>query len=303
MTSEQKVTRAPTRVTATPPVIKRIYSYWFYVPSAVVFGIFFLAPTALAFYFSLTRWTIFDATFIGLENYRYFFRDPQLTLALKNTLIFAFLTSGLKILLGLPIALLLTSGLRTQAFLRSVVFFPVLVSAVAVGITFSSLMQPTDGIINVTLETLGLGKPNWLGSPELAIYSVGLIDVWRGVGIATLIFIAGITSVPTEYFDAAALEGGAWVKFRHVILPLSRNATFTVVLLSFIGGLRTFDIIWTTTGGGPGFASDVLTSVIFKQYQAGFYGLSAAGNVVLLIVIMVLVYPMRRFFGSRELEA
>ncbi len=284
-------------------MVKRIYSYWFYVPSAVVFGIFFLVPTALAFYFSLTRWTIFDATFIGLENYRYFFRDPQLMLALKNTLIFAFMTSGLKVVLGLPIALLLTSGLRTQEFLRSVVFFPVLVSAVAVGITFSSLMQPADGIINVALTTLGLGKPNWLGSPQLAIYSVGLIDVWRGVGIATLIFIAGITSVPTEYFDAAALEGGAWVKFRHVILPLSRNATFTVILLSFIGGLRTFDIIWTTTGGGPGFASDVLTSVIFKQYQAGFYGLSAAGNVVLFIVIMVLVYPINRFLNSRKLDA
>ena len=303
MTSEQKVTRAPIKVTATPPAIKRIYSYWFYLPSALVFGIFFLLPTVLAFYFSLTRWTIFDATFIGLENYRYFFRDPQLTLALKNTLIFAFMTSGLKILLGLPTALLLTSGLRTQTFLRSVVFFPALVSAVAVGITFSSLMQPADGMINVALTTLGLAKPNWLGSPELAIYSVGFIDVWRGVGIATLIFIAGITSVPTEYFDAAALEGGAWVKFRHVILPLSRNATFTVVLLSFIGGLRTFDIIWTTTGGGPGFASDVLTSVIFKQYQAGFYGLSAAGNVVLFVVIMVLVYPINRFLNSRRLEA
>jgi raffinose/stachyose/melibiose transport system permease protein len=303
MTSEKKLARAPTRIAMTPPVIKRIYSYWFYVPSALVFGIFFLVPTALAFYFSLTRWTIFDSTFIGLENYRYFFRDPQLTLALKNTLIFAFLTSGLKIILGLPIALLLTSGLRFQAFLRSVVFFPVLVSAVAVGITFSSLMQPTDGIINVALETLGLPKPNWLGSPELAIYSVAFIDIWRGVGIAVLIFIAGITSVPTEYFDAAALEGGAWVKFRHVILPLSRNATFTVILLSFIGGLRTFDIIWATTGGGPGFASDVLTSVIFKQYQAGFYGLSAAGNVVLFVVIMVLVYPMMRFLNRRELEA
>jgi raffinose/stachyose/melibiose transport system permease protein len=105
-----------------------------------------------------------------------------------------------------------------------------------------------------------------------------------------------------EYFDAASLEGGAWIKFRHVILPLCRNATFTVILLSLIGGLRTFDIIWTTTRGGPGFASDVLTSVIYKQYQAGFYGLSSAGNVVLFVLIMTLVYPMMRFFNSRELE-
>lgn len=170
------------------------------------------------------------------------------------------------------------------------------------GITFLALMKPSAGLINIALQTIGIAGPDWLGNPDLAIYSVALIDVWRGLGIALLIFIAGITSISPEYFDAAALEGGAWVKFRHVILPLSRNATFTVILLSFIGGLRTFDIIWTTTRGGPGFASDVLTSVIFKQYQAGFYGLSSAGNVVLFVLVMILVYPMMRYFNRNELE-
>jgi raffinose/stachyose/melibiose transport system permease protein len=117
-----------------------------------------------------------------------------------------------------------------------------------------------------------------------------------------VIFIAGILSIPLEYFDAARLEGGKWVEFRHVILPLSRNATFTVILLSFIGGLRTFDLIWTMTRGGPGFASDVLTSVIYKEYQAGFYGLSTAGNVVLFILVTIIVYPLMRFFNRLELE-
>jgi raffinose/stachyose/melibiose transport system permease protein len=129
-----------------------------------------------------------------------------------------------------------------------------------------------------------------------------LVDVWRGIGIAMVIFMAGILSIPQEYFDTARLEGGAWVKFRHVILPLSRNATFTVILLSFIGGLRTFDLIWTMTRGGPGFASDVLTSVIYKEYQAGFYGLSTAGNVVLFILVTIIVYPLTRFFNSQEIE-
>jgi len=285
-----------------PDTIASMYSHWFYLPALIVFGVFFLVPTALAFYFSLTRWTLFDSTFIGLDNYEYFFRDPQLTTALQNTFIYAFLTSGAKVIISLPLAVLLTSGLRLQSFFRSVIFFPVLVSAVATGITFSALMQPSDGLINLSLEAIGLPQPDWLGNPDLAIYSVALVDIWKGIGIATLIFIAGITSIPSEYFDAASLEGGAWVKFRHVILPLSRNATFTVILLSFIGGLRTFDIVWTTTRGGPGFASDVLTSVIYKQYQAGFYGLSSAGNVVLFIIIMVIVYPMMRFFNSQELE-
>ena len=117
-----------------------------------------------------------------------------------------------------------------------------------------------------------------------------------------VLFLAGIQSIPHEYFDAARLEGGTWVKFRHVILPLSRNATFTVILLSFIGGLRTFDLIWTMTHGGPGFASDVLTSVIFKEYQAGFYGLSTAGNVVMFLLVTIIAYPLMRFFNSMEIE-
>jgi raffinose/stachyose/melibiose transport system permease protein len=128
------------------------------------------------------------------------------------------------------------------------------------------------------------------------------VDVWKVIGIAMVIFMAGIQSIPTDYFDAIRLEGGPWVEFRHVIIPLSRNASFTVILLSFIGGLRTFDLIWTMTHGGPGFASDVLTSVIYKQYQAGFYGLSSAGNVVMFFLVTIIVYPLMRFFNRMELE-
>ena len=285
-----------------PRTVMRNYPYWFFLPTGVVYILFFLVPTALAFYFSLTRWTLFDAVFIGLENYRDFLGDPQLISGLRNTIIYAVMTSGLKVVLGLLLATLLTSGLKLQTFLRSVVFFPVLVSTVAVGITFSVLMQPSTGLINTVLGAFGLPQPNWLGNPDLALFSVALVDVWKGVGLATVIFIAGILSIPVEYFEAARLEGGNWVRFRHVIIPLARNATFTVILLSFIGGLRSFDLIWTMTKGGPGFASDVLTSVIYKMYQAGFYGLSTAGNVVLFVLVAIIIYPLMRFFNRREIE-
>lgn len=287
---------------AQPRIIMRTYPRWFYLPAALMYSLFFLVPTALAFYFSLTRWTLFDATFIGFDNYRAFVTDPQLVSGLRNTLIYAVITSGLKVLIALPLAVLLTSSIRLKGLFQSIVFFPVLVSTVAVGITFATLMQPSTGLINTVLSAVGLPKPDWLGNPGLALYSVALVDVWKGVGIAMVIFSAGILSIPTEYFDAARLEGGAWVKFRHIILPISRNATFTVILLSFIGGLRSFDLIWTMTKGGPGFASDVLTSVIFKQYQAGFYGLSTAGNVVLFILLTIIVYPLMRAFSRWEIE-
>jgi len=285
-----------------PRAILRNYPHWFYLPAAIVFGVFFIVPTALSFYFSLTRWTLFDSTFIGLDNYRVFLSDPQLVAGLRNTIIYAVLTSGFKVIISLPLAMLLTSNIRLKGLLRSIIFFPTLVSIVAIGITFSTLMQPSIGLINTVLGTLGLPQPQWLGDPKLALYSVILVDIWQGLGIATVIFIAGILSIPEDYFEAARLEGGTWVKFRHVILPLVRNATFTVILLSFIGGLRRFDLIWTMTRGGPGFASDVLTSVIYKEYQAGFYGLSTAGNVVLFILITAIVYPLMRFFNRMEIE-
>ena len=282
--------------------VLRSYPYWFYLPAGFLFVVFFLIPTAMSFYYSLTRWSLFDATFIGLDNYKAFLEDSQLKLAFRNTIIYAFLTSGLKVIIGLPLAMLLTSRIKLPGLYRSLIYFPVLVSTVAVGITFYALMQPSTGLINVTLGALGVPRINWLGDPKLAQYSVIIVDIWKGVGIAMVLFMAGIQSIPLEYFDAARLEGGAWVKFRHVILPLSRNTTFTVILLSFIGGLRTFDLIWAMTGGGPGFASDVLTSVIFKQYQAGFYGLSTAGNVIMFVLVTIIAYPLMRFFNRMEIE-
>ncbi len=278
------------------------YPNWFYLPAVITFAIFFVWPTLSSFYYSLTRWDIFSATFIGLDNYIQFLSDPMLSIGLKNTFIYGFLTSLLKTAISLPLAVLLTSGIRLKGFYRSIVFFPVLVNTIAVGITFSILMQPNIGIFNVILQSIGLQQINWLGNPKLALYSVIFVDVWKGVGIATVIFMAGILAIPMDYFDAMKLEGGFWIRFRHVIIPLVRNSTFTVILLSFISGLRTFDLIWAMTGGGPGFASDVLTSVIYKQYQAGFYGLSTAGNVILFIIVTLLAFPMRSYFNSKEIE-
>ena len=284
------------------PALKRSYPYSFYLPAVVLFGVIFVVPTLLSFYYSLTRWTLFDAEFIGLQNFQMFLREPALVNGMRNTFVYAAVTSGMKVVIGLGLAALLTSRLRVRNWLRSIIFFPVLVSTVAVGITFAVLMHPSRGLINTALELVGIDGPRWLTDPSIALLSVAAVDVWKGVGIALVIFIAGILSIPEDYNDAIRLEGGAWTRFRHVTVPLSRNATFTVILLSFISGLRTFDLIWTMTGGGPGFTTDVITSSIYKQYQAGFYGLATAGNVILFIVVMLIVYPMMRFFARKEIE-
>ena len=274
------------------------YPYWFYVAPALIYGIFFLVPTIASFYFSFTRWDLFTSTWIGLDNYRSFFEEQALVIGLRNTLVYAVITSGLKVVIGMALALLLTSKIIARGYLRSVIFFPVLVSAVGVGLTFTVLMNPERGLIN---QLLGGADIGWLTNPTLAIFSIALVDIWKGVGLATVIFIAGLVSIPGEYYEAAQVDGAnRWDVFRNIILPLARPATATVITLSLIGGLRSFDLIWVMTKGGPGFASDVIASVIYKQYQAGFYGLSTAGSVVLFLLVTIIVVPLTRWLNRGE---
>jgi len=277
---------------------KSPYPFWFYLPAGVFYVILFLIPTVASLYFSLTRWNLFSQTFIGFDNFVQFFQEPPLIRGFINTFIYAFLTSGAKVVLGLVLGVLLSSQIIARGFHRSVIFFPALISAIGVGVTFKALMDPFGGLINEVLAVVGIDGPGWLTDPNLALLSVALVDIWKGLGLATLIYIAGITAIPGETYEAAKIDGAnAWQNFWHIIVPLVRPATATVVLLSLIGGFRTFDLIWTMTKGGPGFTSDVLASVIYKQYQAGFFGLSTAGNVILFVVIGILVFPLNAWLN------
>ncbi|MGO7116765.1 carbohydrate ABC transporter permease [Rhizobium johnstonii] len=288
---------------ARPHSRKSPYPLWFFIPAAIIYGVLFLVPTVSSLWFSLTRWDLSTAEFIGLENFQQFFSEPFLVKGLVNTLIYAVTTSGLKTVCGLLLAVLLTSNIFARGFLRTLVFFPVLVSTIGIGITFTVMMHPTRGIINVTLETLGIPGPGWLTNPALALFSVALVDLWKGVGLATLIFIAGLAAISPDYYEAARIDGATRLQqFFRITMPLVRPATITVVTLSLIGGLRSFDLIWAMTRGGPGFSSDVIASVIYKQYQAGFYGLSTAGNVILFALIAVIILPLTLWFNRRGVE-
>ncbi|WP_374058541.1 carbohydrate ABC transporter permease [Naasia sp. SYSU D00948] len=284
--------------------MKSPYPLWFYMPAGLFYVVLFLIPTGASFYFALTRWTLFDIEFIGFDNFIRFFQEQALVQGFINTFIYAFVTSGAKVVLGLLLGVLLTSQIIARGYLRSVVFFPVLVSTIGVGVTFKVLLDPFDGLVNQVLGWFGITGPGWLTDPAWALMSVALVDIWKGIGLATLIYIAGMVAIPQEYFEAAKVDGAnSWKNFWHIILPLVRPATTTVIILSLIGGLRSFDLIWAMTRGGPGFTSDVIASVIYKQYQAGFYGLSTAGNVVLFIVVAALIVPLSAWLNRGEKDA
>lgn len=284
-------------------VWRRTYSYTFLLPGAVIYFVIFILPTIMSFFFSMTRWTLLDYEFIGLDNFKMFFQETALVIGFKNTFIYALVTCVLKVVLGLLLGVFLTSAIKSKSYLRSVIFFPTLVSTIAVGIAFSMMMHPSQGIINQALQFVGITGPDWLGDTRLALLSVALVDVWKGVGFATVIYIAGIMSIPEEYYEALQIDGGnGFNKFRDIILPLSRPATNSVIILAFIGGLRSFDLIWSMTKGGPGFTTDVLASVIYKQYQGGFYGLATAGNVILFVFVIMLAYPLTLYLNRKEVD-
>jgi len=280
---------------------KKVYPYGFLIPIGIVYVVIFIVPTLMSFFFSLTWWSLTEWRFIGLDNFVTFFTQRRMVGSLINTIIYAVSTSGLKVILGLFLGAFLCSGLKSTPFLRSMLFFPTLLSTMAVGITFASLMHPTTGLINQFLELFGIEGPSWLGNIDIALGSVIFVDVWKGVGLATVIYIAGIMSIDQQYYEALQIDGGnRWHKFWYITVPLCRPAMTSVIILSFIGGLRTFDLIWVMTGGGPGFATDLLTSMIFKQWSNGFFGLSVAGNVVLFFLVSILVFPLFWWLNRRE---
>ena len=278
-----------------------LYPFWFVLPSLVIFSVFFLYPIVTSLYYSMTVWNFDSATFTGLDNYKLFFSDRSLSTSVIHTLIYAFSTSALKVVLAFFIAIFLCSKIRTKDFIRSAVFFPNLVSMMAVGLTFSYLMHPTRGLFNLVLNAFGFDMVDFLGNPSTALASIIAVDVWKGLSISVVIYIAGIQSIDRTYYEAAEIDGATgWKQIINITLPLLAPQQNSIIILSLIGGLRSFDLIWAMTGGGPGFATDVMASVIYKQYAGGFYGLSTAGNVIMLFLISLIAFPLQHFLNKRE---
>jgi raffinose/stachyose/melibiose transport system permease protein len=292
----------------TKKKLKSPYPSSLLIPAAVLYLVLFFLPTVVSLFFSLTRWTLQEWQFIGLENFKLYFSEEYLRIGFQNTIIYAVVTSGMKVIISIYLASFLTSKLRTTGFMRSAIFFPTLVSTIGVGIMFTELLNPFGGIINRGISAVAgafgfvTEGPGWLIDPNLLpILSIAAVDIWKGVGIATLLYIAGIAAIPKELYEAAAVDGASVRRqFYSITIPLARPAMFSIIILSFVGGLRSFDLIWAMTGGGPGFISDVLASINYKQYTSGYYGLATAGNVILFVLVSILVFPLYRYLSKRE---
>ncbi|SCF06000.1 carbohydrate ABC transporter membrane protein 1, CUT1 family [Micromonospora coriariae] len=269
----------------TPP-------WWFTLPAIVLFAFIVLVPSVRGLYYAFTDWDGLDPniSFIGLGNFADMTRDPDATQALWHTLLIAVSITIIQNGIGLLLALGVNTMIKSRHVLRVLLFAPAVITPIVTAYLWRNLLGP-DGAVNSLLRLVGLDswRQDWLGDPQLALWSIVAVIVWQFAGYSMVIFLAGLQSVPKEINEAADMDGAGPVRrFWSVTRPLLAPAITINLMLSIIGGIKLFDQVYALTGGGPGHATDTLSTLIYKDaFTLGEFGYSIALAVVLTIIVAV----------------
>ncbi len=269
----------------------------FYIPFLVI-------PIGIVFVFSLFSWTsITDLTFVGLANYERVLTDGFFYAVLGNTITYTLGNTVLTVGGGLILALSIQAAYsRVRVVLQTLYLLPYAIMPVGVGMIWALMYHPQVGAVNTLLETVGIGwQPQWLGS-DLALYSVIFAGSWQSVGFYTVIWLVGLASIDQRYYEAAKIDGaGAIARFRYVTLPLLKPIGVFLILISIITSLRIFGLVWIMTRGGPGYASEVMVTWMYRvAFIENNFGLAAAIGVILFCLTLVVAAGISRVFGLTE---
>ncbi|HYE80915.1 MAG TPA: sugar ABC transporter permease [Clostridia bacterium] len=283
---------------------ERLILYLFILPALIGYIIFVAYPVVNNIMLSFTDWNGITRTynFIGLDNYKRLFEDERIRGAFINTLKYASIKTMLMNFLAVLLALGLTQRIRSANILRTTFFAPSIFSALIVGFLWKFIMAPFLGIFWVLFEKLGMDPINWLGDPSIVIYSIILIGVWQGTGWSAAIYIAGLQGIPESYMEAARIDGAnAFQRFRYVTLPLLTPAITISLLNSLISDLKVFDLVMSTTQGGPGYSSEVMTTLLINMAFSGRRaGYASSLAVVFLLFILVVSAVLLKYMKKNE---
>ena len=277
---------------------KKILPYLLVSPYLIFVIVFVLFPVIFCFFLTFHKWNIIAPMhFIGTANYTRLVHDRLFWKAIGNTLKFLLLHIPLQLVVSLLLAQLLNQQIRAKSFFRASFFMPVIVSGVVVTILWQQLLGYDSGLINRLFVNLGMEKTGWLIDPDIAIYSIAVMATWKNVGLYVILFLVGLQTVPTQYYEAAKLEGAnRWQQFYHITLPMINPTIFMVVILSTIGGFSLFIEPYIMTGGGP--LNTTLSAVLYIYKQAFQYynmGYSATLGFFYAIMIMTVVILQKKF--------
>lgn len=289
---------------------KKIYPWYYASGAALLFFLLCFLPGVLGIAYSFTDWNNFsdDIQFVGLANYRMIFRENSEYLKyIINTLLFTVATTVLKTVVGVVLALLLTQFfIKGKNLHRMIIFSPQVMSYLVVGLVFRSMLHPTTGFLNNFLRGIGLGglAKNWLTDLHFVFPTVILVDTWKGMGYIMVIVIAGLLSVAPEYYEAASIDGASFFqKFRCITLPLLKPVLVNVTVLNITYGLRVFDMIYSLTNGGPGNATGVINTAVYKEFSKGNLAMGTTLSSVLFFVVLSLLYFIIWSMENKEVEA
>lgn len=273
---------------------KRTYHWGFTVPALLLYALFFIFPVILNFGYSLTDWNAIKlsgevAHFIGLQNFQKIFSNPELTGVISRTVLFGVITTIFKNVIGFLLALAFNKGLKSRHALRAVYFMPSMLSPLIIGLIFGSLLM-TNGFINQLLAGIGLENlvQPWLTTKSTAFGSVTMVEIWRQTGFNMVIYLAGLQLIDQSYYEAASIDGASsWQQLLFITLPRMLPSVAINLLLNLSQGLKAFDIVFVLTGGGPNGSTELINTMVFKEFGKKMYGMSAAYGVVVFIITAI----------------
>lgn len=295
----RRARRPPARVTR-----RRWLPYAYLAPALLLYGLFLLVPLGRAAQFSLYEWDGLGAsTFVGLDNYATVFQSAQLREAFAHALVLIVFFAVLPLALGLVLAALLTRArVRGLGFFRTIVFLPQVIAMVVIAVTWRQIYAP-EGPLNTALGAIGLDSfaRAWLGDYDWALPAVGLIGTWVSTGLVTVLLMAGMARIPREQYEAARLDGaGAVREFLAITLPSVRGEITVALTLTIVAALKTFDLVYVTTSGGPGTSTTVPSYEVYRlAFTIGEVGAAAAVGIVLTVIVF-LINAVVNVIGERR---
>lgn len=282
---------------------ERLTGLAFLVPTLVLFLTFVVYPIFYNFQASTLDWDGVNAgTFVGIGNYLDLFSDSTFLITLRNSLFWIVLTIVPQTVIGFLLAVALNQGLRGSTVYRALFFIPAILSPVVVGIVWQSILDPFNGVLAQFGRATGLTflSGDYLTNPETAIFTVIFVNVWMWTGFSMLFYLAGLQLIDPSLTEAARIDGANGIQtMTRVTFPLLKNTTLSLVLLGIIGSLKTFELVYVLTQGGPNHASEMLPTFAFQEaFQLQNVGYASTISVVLLVIAVVSSLSMVRVFGA-----
>lgn len=288
---------------------KKLEAFLVSLPAFILYSFIFIYPMVTVFRLAFFKWNGIPSSplqFVGWRNFIAVFHDRKFMIALRNVGIF--ILSGVFIILpvALYLATVIQSHLKGKRFLRTCYFMPQVISRTAIALMWYFLLYPEGGPLATLFSSIGLGHidVNFLGSQKYAIYAITIINAWTYAGFNMLIFSAGLTSIPTEINEAAEVDGASgWKRFRYITIPMLKSSFQIFILNAVVGSITTFEMVYVTTGGGPGSASEVFGTLLYKNaFTYNNYGYSNAMGAFLIVASFLASILLTKMFEYSNRE-